>query len=192
MGAGRHRRAAWATGLSLVLHVLALTGMVVGLKLTTPPPEDRAIELRLIPPLKLQPRPQPARLQPERASPAPALRPRPTSSPPPDVPVLALPETAAPVAPPDAGAGPGLGPKGLSPSLSGRLGCDNPLGARLTPEQRQACEDNLARETLKAPQFGLNIPDDKKAQYDTHVRCRDTYRKTFSMDIPKGCLGFGK
>jgi hypothetical protein len=120
------------------------------------------------------------------------LRPRPTASPPPDIPALALPETAAPVAPPDAGAGPGLGPKGLSPSLSGRLGCDHPLAARLTPEQRQACEANLVREALKAPQFGPDIPDGKRAQYDTHVRCRDTYRRSLSMEIPKGCLGFGK
>ncbi len=191
MRAGRYRRAAGATGLSLVLHVLALTGMVVGLKLATPPPEDRAIEVRLMPPLKLQPPPQPARRQAERAGPATALRPRPTP-PPPGAPALARPETAAPAAAPEAVAGTGLGPNGLAPSLSGRLGCDNALGAHLTPEQRQACEDNLVREALKAPQLGLNIPDVKKAQYDTHIRCRDEYRKSLSMNIPKGCLGFGK
>jgi hypothetical protein len=192
MGAGRQRRAAWATGLSLVLHVLALTGMAVGLRIALPPPEDRAVELQLIAPFKPPPRPQPARRQPARASPAPSLRPHPTPTPPPETPVLPLPATPAPAPTPDADPGPGFGPRGLSPSFSGRLGCENPLGARLTPEQRQVCVDNLARETQEAPRFSLNIPDSKKAQYDTHIRCRDTYRKTMSMDIPKGCLGFGK
>ena len=60
------------------------------------------------------------------------------------------------------------------------------------PISFQVCVDNLARETSEAPRFSLNIPDSKKAQYDTNIRCRDTYRKTMSMDIPKGCLGFGK
>ena len=172
MGAGRQRRAAWATGLSLVLHVLALTGMVVGLRIEGPPPEDRAVELQLIPPSKTTPRPQPAHRQPERGGPATFLGPHPTPTPPPEAPVLALP--AAPAPGPQPEAGPGIGLRGLSPSLSGRLGCDSPLGRPLTSEQRQACYDNLARRTRQAPQLALNIPADKKAAYDRYA-CRHEY-----------------
>ena len=169
---GRHRRTAWATGLSLVLHGLALTGMVLGLRVVAPPPEDRAMELRLIPAFEPQPRPEVAHRRPERSNATPSLRPRPTPQPSSEAPVAALPETPAPAPAPIADAG----PKGLLPSLSGRLGCDDSVAARLTPEQRQVCANNLARLTLEARPLGLNIPEQKKADYDRYVRCGETYR----------------
>jgi hypothetical protein len=189
MGLGKHRRAAWATGVSLVLHVLALTGMVLGLRVVAPPPEDRALEVRLVPALeKPQPRPAPVQRSPERANAAAPLRPHLSQLPSSETSAVTLPETPSPAPAPQAD----TGPKGLLPGLSGRLGCDDSLTFHLTPEQRQACDNNLARLAQEAKPLAPNIPDQKQAQYDTHVRCRDTYRKSFSMEIPKGCLGFGK
>jgi hypothetical protein len=188
MGSRKHRRTAWATGLSVVLHILALTGMVIGLKVVGPPPECRAMEVRLVPAPKSQPRPEPAQRSPERPNAATPLRPHLTPLPSSQAPAVTLPEAPTPTPAPQAEAG----PKGLLPSLSGRLGCDDPLTFHLTPEQRQACDNRLAKLAREARPLAPNIPDEKQAQYDTHVRCRDTYRKSFSMDIPKGCLGFGK
>jgi hypothetical protein len=53
------KRTAWAIALSLALHVLALTGMVIGLKMVSAPPEGRTMELRLIavPEFKMEPQP---------------------------------------------------------------------------------------------------------------------------------------
>src|SRR3954469_23632488 len=75
MGGTKRKRAAWATGLSLALHVLMLAGMVLGLKVAKPPPEGRAIELTLVQPLERVPAPaQPAPPQARAAAPPP-LRP---------------------------------------------------------------------------------------------------------------------
>ena len=169
---GRHRRTAWATGLSLVVHALALTGMVLGLKIVTPPPGDRAMEVRLMPAFAPQPRQEPAHRRPERSNAAPSVRPHlaPQSSS--GSPITALPETPAPAPAPN----PEAGPKGLLPSLSGRLGCGDSVAARLTPEQRQTCANNLARLAQEARPLGLNIPEQKKADYDRYVRCGETYR----------------
>ena len=96
----RRRRAAWASGLSLVLHVLALTGMVVGLKVVQPPPEERAMELTLVRPLpELERTPTPVERAPERAV-APILKPHLPPQIAPTAPVAALPQTPAPPTPP--------------------------------------------------------------------------------------------
>jgi hypothetical protein len=159
---------------SLVLHVLALTGMVVGLKVAQPPPEGRPIEVELIPPPVPQPRPEPARKPQQVARPnaLPALRPHLTPQAPAEASVPVLPATPAPApaAPPDSG------PKGLLPGLSGKLGCDDPLTFHLTPEQRQVCANNLARLGREARPLELNIPDQKKAAYDRYVHCGKVYR----------------
>lgn len=220
MGSGKHRRTAWATVLSVVLHVLALTGMVIGLKIVGPPPEDRAMEVRLIPAPKLQPRPEPAHRSPERSNAAAPLRPHLAPQPSSEASAVTLPATPAPAPAPQADAG----PKGLLPSLSGRLGCDDPITFHLTPEQRQACDNRLARLAREARPLAPNIPAEKQADYDRHVRCQKEYRQAgvppanqvesgqlpgdipppsqgigpnFGLDpgmgrIPKGCLGFGR
>lgn len=173
MRSGKHRRAAWASGLSLVVHVLVLTGMVVGLKVATPPPEERPIELRLIRPFEPQPRPAPSVRIPERVNTAPALRPRATPQPAPTVPTVTL-----PVAPAPAPKAPEAAPKTYGPEdrrasgPSGKLGCDNPLNIRLTVEQQQACANNQARLTRDAKPLDL-IPADKKAEYDHYEACRN-------------------
>ena len=176
MGSGKHRRAAWATGLSLVLHVLALSGMAFGLRVIAPPPEDRAIELSLVPAFEPPPRPAPVRQPPARPKVAPPLRPRPAPQSTPEAPVAAPPETPAPPAPPARVYGPEAGPKGgIGPSLSGRLGCDEPLTYHLTEAQRQVCSNNMARLGREAKAFDLNISADKRAEYDRSVHCKDVY-----------------
>ena len=204
----KHRRAAWAIGLSLVLHGLVLTSMVVGLKVLRPLPESRAVEVELVPAPELQSRPAPPLGPPERARNTPPLRPRPTPRPSPEAPVAAPPETPAP-APRVYGPLP-EGPKGMAPSLSGRMGCDDVLGFHVNSAQRQACADNLAKLGREAKPFELDIPDDKKAEYDRHVRCNRDYTERPGIapmteydadgnvktgpsaglgDIPRRCLG---
>jgi hypothetical protein len=214
-------RTAWATGLSLVLHILALTGMVIGLRVAQPLPESRPIELQLLSrPPDLRPRPEPAHRAAERSTTAAApLRPHLTPQPSPEVSAVTLPYTPAP--PPT---NPGAGLRGLLPSLSGRLGCDDPITFHLTPEQRQACDNRLAKLARETKPLAPNIPDEKQADYDRHVRCQKEYRQAgvpsanqvesgqlpgdtpapsqgigphFGLDpgmgrIPKGCLGFGR
>ena len=65
---------------------------------------------------------------------------------------------------------------GLLPSLSGRLGCDDRLGQRLTPEQRQTCDNNAARLAENARPLALNISEDKKAVYDHYVYCAKLHK----------------
>ena len=172
MGPGSHRRAAWATGLSLVLHVLALSSMVFGLKVLKPPPEDHAMELSLVPAFEPRPPPEPVRRPPARSSAAPSPQPRLAPQPSPEAPIAAAPETSTPA--PDAG--PGLEPKGLLPSFSGRLGCDAPRPLHLAEEQRQACANAMARLGRETRPLALNIPDQKKADFDRHVSCRQFFR----------------
>jgi hypothetical protein len=159
---------------SLVLHGLVLTGLVIGIKGLAPTPEERAIELRLIPAFEPQPQPRPetAHQSPRAPNALQPLRPHLTPQPLSEVPTLALPETAAPAPVPSQG----LGPRGLLPSLSGRLGCDL-QDRRLTPEQRQVCANNLVRLAREARPLGPNIPDNKKAGYDRYVRCSQDYRR---------------
>jgi hypothetical protein len=129
-----------ATGLSLVLHVLALTGMVVGLKVLTPPPEGRAIEVRLVPSPVLRRRPQPARPSAERPKIAPPLRARPAPEPSPSAVAAALPQTPPP--PPQARAGPD--PQALRNALRGLTGCADPAANHLNREEKEACDRRLA------------------------------------------------
>jgi hypothetical protein len=165
----KHRRTGWATGLSLVLHGLALTGMAAGLRALTPPPEPRALELRLVPPPELRRLPQPARKAQDRADGA-APRPgRPTPHPPPEAPGAAMPETPAPA--PDRGSQAAAGAKGLLPDFRARLGCDDPVAFRLTTEERRACAESLGRLAQAAKPLALDIPDRKRAEYDKYVRC---------------------
>jgi hypothetical protein len=164
----RRRRAAWAAGLSLLLHVLALTGMVVGLKVLAPPPEGRTVELRLVAPLELQPRPEPMRRAPARRAAAALLPQRPTVQPPSENPLPAAPETPA------AQTSPGLqadaGAKGLLPGFRGVLGCHD-AAFRLSRDERRACADYLAHASRNAPQLALDIPARKLAEYDKYERC---------------------
>jgi hypothetical protein len=172
MKSGKHRRTAWATGLSLVLHVVILTGMVIGLRVATAPPEERAIALQLIPrPPELQPRSEPVQRAPERSTNAAApLRPHLTPQPPPEASAVTLPEAATPAP------NPGARLRGLLPSLSGRLGCDDAQASRLTPEQRQACANTLARLAQEARPLNIYIPEGKKVDYDRYVHCGEVYR----------------
>lgn len=173
----KHRLTAWATGLSLVLHGLILTGMVIGLKVLKPPPEEQALELRLVRPFEPQAPPEPPVPQASRrtaAAPSGPARVRPPPSPP--QPPAAQPEAApspAPVA--KAQAGP---PDVRKPSVSGRMGCDDVLERRMTEEQRQACVNDLARLAREAKPLDLNIPDRKKAEYDRVARCQEARRRS--------------
>jgi len=189
MSVGKRRRAAWATGLSLVLHALFLAGMVLGLRIVPPPEEDRAMEVRLIaPPPQAPPRPEPARPAPvperSRAS-GPALHPHVTPAPSASVPTLALPQAAPPAPNPPR---PQYGPDGLQPSLSGRLGCDDPLTYHLTAEQRQVCDSRMARLGREAQRLIPDIKDKNKADYDRYAHCQEVYAQKQGA-VPKSDSG---
>jgi hypothetical protein len=172
MASGRHRRSAWAAVLSLVLHGLALTGMVVGLRVLAPPPETRALELRLVFAPVLRTRPEPAHRPPERANVAAPLKLSRAPQPPTEAPVPALPDTPTPTP-----SRPGIGAQadgashGLLPGFRERVGCNDPGAFHLTAEQRQACADDLARLARDARLLALNIPERKKTAYDRYERC---------------------
>ena len=168
------RRAAWATGVSLALHVLFLAGMVVGLRVAPLPEGDPPMQVSLIP--ALRPPPQPVRPPPtsERPKAVAPLRPHPTPALSVPVATLAPPEAEGPA--PETPQQPQFGPGGLGPSLSGRLGCDAPLTYHLTPEQRQVCDTRMARLGREAKRLVPDIADKNKANYDRYVRCGETYR----------------
>jgi hypothetical protein len=175
MGSRKRERAAWATGLSLILHVLMLTGMVVGLKIEKPPPEGQTMEVRLVLPPRKPPPPVPSASSPQKSPAGPPLRPHLAPPAPATVQGLPLPEAAPPG--PAPAPSPSAGPQGLMPSLSGRLGCDDPLTFHLTPAQRQTCANNMAERARAAPQLALNIPGRKQEDYDRNVRCHAAYGK---------------
>jgi hypothetical protein len=170
----KRRRAAWATGVSLGLHALFLAAMVLGLRVAVPPPEERALEVRLVPALQPPPPPRPEPVRPppppERPAVGPSPRPRPTPLPSVPVPTVPLPEAAPPASPPKVE----FGPSGVLPSLSGRLGCDDPLTYHLTPEQRTVCDNRLARIAREAKPLDLNISAEAKAEFDRRTRCHDS------------------
>jgi len=177
------KRAAWATGLSLILHVVMLTGMVVGLKVVLPPPEERAMEVSLVSPLTPPPRrpppPPPPSPAPPRPAPAPPLRPHLTPQPQAPAPGVAAPP-APPAAPPSAPPARVYGPPadGVKPSLSGRVGCDDdPLRRKeLSESQKQACANNLAELTRNAKPLGFTMSDLKEKEFDKGVACRRALR----------------
>ena len=65
---------------------------------------------------------------------------------------------------------------GLLPSVSGRMGCDDRLEQRLTPEQRQTCNNNAARLAEDTRPLALNISRDNKAAYDHYVYCAKLHK----------------
>jgi hypothetical protein len=167
------RRAAGATAISLVLHGLFLAAMVLGVRAVQPPPEAPPIEIQLMPAL-LQPPPVKAPPTPPRtpqhALPRPVLQPRPTPVPSPLPPVIA-PTIPGPVAPPVA-SGDGEARKGLLPSLSGRLGCDDPATFHLTDAQRAVCDQHMAEVARTTKPLALNMDLDKKADLDRKAKCQ--------------------
>jgi hypothetical protein len=183
-GASRARgRAAWAAALSLVLHVLILTGMVIGLKVLKPPAEERAVELQLIRPFERQPPPEPVPQPARKAITAPTVRARITPQPSPEGAPPAAEPAAPPPAPPAAKpqvAGPPEG--GVKPSVSGRMGCDDPLGIHLNDQQYQSCANNLAKLGRDAKPLDLNISASKKREYDRVARHQEACRE---KDVPQ-------
>jgi hypothetical protein len=69
----------------------------------------------------------------------------------------------------------GAGAKGLLPSLSGRLGCDDAQAVHLTREQHQACVGNLARLAQGAKPLNIYIREGKQIDYDRYVHCQTVY-----------------
>ena len=178
MGLNRRKRTAWATGLSLALHVLMLTGMVVGLKVVAPPEEDRAVELTLVRPL-VPPPPKPVSVtpQPKTSRPAPSLSPRSTPQPPATVPTVAAPPAPAPAPapPPREVAGPFVNDNGFKGSVTGRMGCDDPLQIHLTDAQKQVCANNLVQRAKEAKDLGLAMAAAKEKEFDHERACHRAY-----------------
>lgn len=176
MAARTNRGTGGAAALSLGLHALALTAMVLGLKATAPLQEGRAVEARLIRRPEPQPPPEPAVHTPGRANPAFSTRlPRALPQPPPEATPVAPPPSAAPAPGPQST--PEAVPKDLAPALRGLLGCEESLRLSLSTEQRQACADRAARQAQTTRPLGPHIPDGKKAEYDRYANCRAKFRE---------------
>lgn len=173
----RPARAAIAGAASLVLHLLFLTAMVLGLRVIKPLPEPPSIELRILPPFTIAAAPRvvgrPAKK--ERPPPQPALKPHLTPQPrTAQTPPLTL--ATRPAEPHKERAGPllpeeGDAPKGMRPSITGRLGCDDPISFHLTEAQKARCESNVGQLAKTAPRLDLDIDDAKLRAYDRAVRC---------------------
>ena len=166
------RRAAGAAAISLALHGLFLAAMVLGVRAVRPPPEAPPIEIRLLPALQPPPPVKAAQTPPrapQHALPRPILQPRPLALPPPLPPVI-VPAQPGPAAPP-AASGDGAPRKGLLPSLTGRLGCDDPASFHLTDAQRAVCDQHMAEVARAAKPLALNMDLDKKADLDRKARC---------------------
>lgn len=176
MDLSKRERTAWATGLSLALHVLMLSGMALGLKVIVLPPEERAMEVSLVPPPPV-PELAPSRPSQPQAQAAPALKPHVTPRPAPSsVPGVTLPEAKAPSAPPAETYGPVQSPGSLRPGLSGRMGCDDPLGFKLNEEQKQACANNMAARAREAGSLGFAMNARKEKDFDRNAYCRQAMR----------------
>lgn len=176
-------RAATASAISLGLHALFLAAMVLGLRAVAPPPEAPPIQVQLIPPLPLlQQRSAPARAPPpptlERHEPRTELRPH--FAPPPPVVAPTPPPVALPAPQPKREkAGPLLdesnGDKGWRPTLTGRLGCEDPASFHLNEGQRAVCQNNVGETARRARPLDLDISDENKAAFDHAARCHEAY-----------------
>ena len=174
----RHRkRAAGASAVSLILHVLFLAAMVAGLRVVAPPVEDRPIEISLLRPAPIDPvtRPTPAPSRtPERVAPGPVVRPRPVLAAPSPA---TIPQAPAPSAPDAVNPGDIGGPQGLLPSLTARAGCDDPLSFHLNDQQRAACDQKLAERAHAAEPLALNFAKAKLAEFERQERCKKLYTR---------------
>ena len=177
----RKRGRGVATGLSLVLHALFLLSMVAGLRVLPSPPEERPLEVRLIPEVAATPRPAPIVaplpgrevLRPPVLSPHVAPAPHePNVKPPPPL-TLPAPEAARPGGPRPELAGPRDDDGGLLPSLTGRLGCDDPESFHLNSAQRAACENNVGRLARGSRPLQLDFAEAKRKAYERSQGCRD-------------------
>jgi hypothetical protein len=194
MRARDRKRAAGASAISLVLHGLFLAAMVAGLRVIPPPPEAPPIEIQLIPPIPVpvsQPAPTTGPVSaPRQAAPRPVLRPHVSPLPPAPLPPVIVPEAASPAPSAPVAAG----PKGLLPSLTGRLGCDDPASFHLTDAQRAVCDQRLAEVAKSTKPLALNIAQEAKDDFDRKVRCHAASTKgaipslkgTFSHDDSTG------
>jgi hypothetical protein len=70
------------------------------------------------------------------------------------------------------------------------MGCDDPLGQRLSSDQRQTCYENAARLAEDAGPLALNISGDKKAAYDHYVYCAKLHKGP--LPAPSDNRGLGQ
>jgi hypothetical protein len=152
--------------------------MVIGIHVLKPPPEDPAIELQLMRPFERQPPPEPVpQPAPKPTPPAPSVRARVSPLPSLEAAPLAAqpgpPPPPAPVAKPQVAGPPD---SGFKPSVSGRMGCDDPLGIHLNEKQVQTCANNMAKLGREAKPLD-NIPERKKAEYDAAARRQEACRE---------------
>jgi len=188
MAGRRRRRTAAASGISLALHGLFLAAMVFGVRAVKPPPEAPPIEVQLIPAF-IQPKPVPAptpppapsaaaqRAQPSRPVLTPHISPQPAPLPAVPLPEAAKPAPPAPPAPPSAVAVQGAPKGGLLPSLTGRLGCDDPASFHLTKAQMDVCEQKFAETAKTAKPLALDIATARMAELERNRRCHDIYTR---------------
>ena len=174
MAARPRTRAASVAALcvSLALNVAFLASMAFGLRALPSPPETRAVELTLLPPLLRSP-PAPKAPRPGARA-GPVLKvltrpPEPRSAPgvpsaPAAVPTVIAPPAKAPAAPQG---------DGLEATLKETVGCDDPDAFHLTPAQRAVCDARFMAHAKGGSALGLNIAPDKLAAYDRYVRCHE-------------------
>ena len=184
---------------SLTIHGLLAIGLVLAIKIQSPPVNAPAIVVQLVTLLAPQPAPvqaprnkakRPAGKppKPEPAPPsAPAVAP-PSLPPPPET----IPIPAPPAAPPPApGAPPDANMAGLRNALRGIVGCADRDALHLTSAERAACDRKAYAGGNDAAPLPLNIDPEKTARWAAdQERERELDRKPFvACEGPGSNLG---
>jgi hypothetical protein len=167
--------------IALATHVVLIALAVRSVRILGPPPEPRAIDVRL---LQLPPPPPLHRELPQSA------RATPSSAPPPAAPAIPSPIVVAPTSPPAAI------PAQASPSddaagrvramLRGSAGCDSAAFLKLTQAEQEKCARWRSAQADPSLQLPAPIDPVKRSWYDATMQ----YRKNGRW-MPSGPPGLG-
>ena len=184
----RWPRAISGLGVSLAVHLLLAVGLVLAIKVPSPPATAPPILVQLV--TLPAPRPAPAQRRRETARPAgktlthvPTTPPVQAPPPPATIPIPALPPGQAPA--PDAGLA------GLRTALRGVVGCADRDALHLTSAEREACDRRAYAGGKEAAPLPLNIAPEKTARWAAdQERERELDRKPFvACEGPGSNLG---
>ena len=172
-----------AFGFAAAIHLLALLLILTAHRIVSPPSTpviDLQLESRTIAPT---PRSIPARHSSERKPSVPA-----TIAPlvPPAEPAIPNERSASAPSPPSPVPAPA---PGLGAILRGALGCNLGDAARLSPAERQACADRLAKGRSPEPGGALAVVSPRaQAEFEAGARRDDWIHQPFLAEKPKnGC-----
>jgi hypothetical protein len=190
MKRGRARRTVTVAVASALIHLLLISGLVIGVPRLGPPRtvDQPAIQVSLEPP-PAQPPPEPLKAESSRAararSPSSVHRALPVPGlPPPSAVITAPAPQPPPTTPaPPVGSGEGAEMGNVVRALRGSVGCSDPDAVGLTPAEREACRKRFHAGLEDAkPLLGLTA--EKRARFDHASRCQDTYRAYRAAQMP--------